>query len=105
MEVGDWEFATSNGLVMPPAYQLRDHLYNAILMRTYTPPTQLPILLLVAYNGTQDGMLQVVRRQQRSVGRLVERLEHDMNIDNRRDDHADTEQMIDNPVPGHALVA
>ena len=61
MEVGDWEYETSNGLVMPPADQLRDHLYNAILTRYYASPTQLPVMLLVAYNGTQDGMLQVHR--------------------------------------------
>ena len=60
-KIGDWEYATSSGLVMPPADQLRDRLYNAILTRYYASPTQLPVMLLVAYNGTQDGMLQVHR--------------------------------------------
>jgi EpsI family protein len=60
-KVGDWEYATSSGLVMPPADQLRDRLYNAILTRYYASPTNLPVMLLVAYNGTQDGMLQVHR--------------------------------------------
>lgn len=61
MMVGDWQFATTNGLVLPPADQLRDRLYNAVLTRYYASPTQLPVMLLVAYNGTQDGMLQVHR--------------------------------------------
>ena len=61
LKVGDWQYETSNGLVMPPADQLRDHLYNAILTRFYASPTELPVMMLVAYNGTQDGMLQVHR--------------------------------------------
>lgn len=60
-QVADWEFATTNGLVLPPADQLRDRLYNAILTRYYSSPRDLPIMLLVAYNGKQDGMLQVHR--------------------------------------------
>lgn len=60
-QVGDWSYETSNGLVLPPADQLRDRLYNAVLTRYYASPTQLPVMLLVAYNGTQDGMLQVHR--------------------------------------------
>lgn len=61
MKVGDWEFATTNGLVLPPADQMSDRLYNAILTRYYASPSNLPIMLLVAYNGKQDGMLQVHR--------------------------------------------
>lgn len=61
MKVGDWEFATANGLVLPPADQMRDRLYNAILTRYYSSPSNLPVMLLVAYNGKQDGMLQVHR--------------------------------------------
>jgi EpsI family protein len=61
MKVADWEYATSNGLVLPPADQMRDRLYNAILTRYYASPSQLPVMLLVAYNGKQDGMLQVHR--------------------------------------------
>lgn len=60
-QVGDWSYETSSGLVLPPADQLRDRLYNAVLTRYYASPTQLPVMLLVAYNGTQDGMLQVHR--------------------------------------------
>ena len=59
--IGNWEYATSSGLVLPPPDQLRDRLYNAIVTRFYVSPTDLPIMLLIAYNGQQDGMLQVHR--------------------------------------------
>lgn len=61
LKVGDWEYKTSSGLVLPPPDQLSDRLYNAILTRYYSSPTQLPVMMLVAYNGKQDGMLQVHR--------------------------------------------
>ncbi len=60
-KVGNWEFTTVNGLVLPPADQMRDRLYNAILTRYYASPTNLPVMMLIAYNGKQDGMLQVHR--------------------------------------------
>ncbi len=60
-KVGKWNYVASSGLVMPPADQMRDELYNAVLTRYYAAPDDLPIMLLVAYNGTQDGMLQVHR--------------------------------------------
>lgn len=61
MKIGDWEYQTSNGLILPPPDQLSDRLYNAVITRYYASPTQLPIMFLVAYNGIQDGMLQVHR--------------------------------------------
>lgn len=61
LKVGDWEYQTSSGLVLPPPDQLSDHLYNAIITRYYASPTNLPVMMLVAYNGVQDGMLQVHR--------------------------------------------
>jgi EpsI family protein len=60
-KIGDWEYQTSSGLVLPPPDQLSDRLYNAIITRYYASPTNLPVMMLVAYNGVQDGMLQVHR--------------------------------------------
>lgn len=60
-KVGDWDYQTSSGLILPPPDQLRDRLYNAIITRYYTARNQLPVMMLVAYNGVQDGMLQVHR--------------------------------------------
>lgn len=61
LKIGDWEYQTSSGLVLPPPDQLSDRLYNAIITRYYASPTQLPVMFLIAYNGIQDGMLQVHR--------------------------------------------
>ena len=60
-QLADWTYRTSGGLVLPPAEQITDRHYNAVLTRSYASPTQLPVMLLVAYSGTQDGMLQVHR--------------------------------------------
>jgi EpsI family protein len=60
-KVGDWEYQTSSGLILPPPDQLSDRLYNAIITRYYASPNGLPVMLLIAYNGVQDGMLQVHR--------------------------------------------
>ncbi|ATE66987.1 exosortase-associated protein EpsI, V-type [Rhizorhabdus dicambivorans] len=60
-KIADWEYQTSSGLVLPPPDQLSDRLYNAIITRYYASPTNLPVMMLVAYNGVQDGMLQVHR--------------------------------------------
>ncbi|MES2498374.1 MAG: exosortase-associated protein EpsI, V-type [Pseudomonadota bacterium] len=61
LTIGDWEYQTSSGLVLPPPDQLSDRLYNAVITRYYMSPTQLPVMFLLAYNGIQDGMLQVHR--------------------------------------------
>jgi len=60
-KVDDWEYEGSNGLVLPPPDQLRDRIYNSLLTRYYASPTTLPIMMLIAYSGQQDGVLQVHR--------------------------------------------
>ncbi|KKC25151.1 exosortase-associated protein EpsI, V-type [Sphingomonas sp. SRS2] len=59
--VGDWEYKTDSGLVLPPEDELRDRLYSRVLTRYYAAPNQMPIMFLVAYSSEQDGMLQVHR--------------------------------------------
>lgn len=56
-----WSFDTSSGLVLPPADQLRDQIYNQILARSYQHADGSQVMLLIAYNGSQDGTLQVHR--------------------------------------------
>ena len=56
-----WAFDSSSGLVMPPSDQMRDQLYAQILTRTYTHEDGSAVMLLIAYNGSQDGTLQVHR--------------------------------------------
>lgn len=56
-----WVFDSSSGLVLPPADQLRDQLYAQVLTRSYTHADGSAVMLLMAYNGSQDGTLQVHR--------------------------------------------
>ena len=59
--IENWEYEGNNGLILPPQDQLRDRIYNSLLTRFYSSPTNLSIMLLIAYSGTQDGVLQVHR--------------------------------------------
>ena len=56
-----WSFDSSSGLVLPPSDQMRDQLYAQILTRVYTNEDGSVVMLLIAYNGSQDGTLQVHR--------------------------------------------
>lgn len=60
-QFGPWQFNTASGLVLPPADQLRDKLYSQLLTRVYARDGQPPVMLLIAYSGSQDGTLQVHR--------------------------------------------
>jgi EpsI family protein len=60
-KVGNWACESNSGLVLPPQDQLRDRIYNRLLTRFYSSPTDLPVMLLIAYSRTQDGVLQVHR--------------------------------------------
>ena len=59
--IGDWQFNTASGLVLPPADQLRDSIYSQLLTRTYMRDGQAPVMLLIAYSGAQDGTISVHR--------------------------------------------
>ena len=59
--VGDWKFESSSGLVLPPSDSLSDRLYDEISTRVYVSEKRPPVMLLIAYSNTQDGMLQVHR--------------------------------------------
>ena len=59
--LGGWRFNTASGLVLPPADQLRDQIYNQLLTRVYVRDDRPPVMMLIAYSGAQDGTLQVHR--------------------------------------------
>ncbi|WP_162234691.1 exosortase-associated protein EpsI, V-type [Sphingomonas sp. Leaf231] len=59
--IGQWEFYSKSGLVVPPADQLSDALYSQLLTRVYLAANSLPIMLLIAQSGGQTGVLQVHR--------------------------------------------
>jgi len=56
-----WSMETTSGLVLPPPDQLSDQLYRDLLTRAYTKPGQPAIMMLIAYGGSQGGVLQVHR--------------------------------------------
>lgn len=59
--IGQWNFETKSGLVLPPDDPLSDSLYSDILTRVYVSEGRPPVMLLIAYSNTQNGMLQVHR--------------------------------------------
>jgi len=58
---GEWAFVASSGLVLPPQDQLQDKLYTQLLTRTYANAAGAEMMLLIAYNASQDGVVQVHR--------------------------------------------
>lgn len=59
--VGDYRFATSSGLVLPPRDELSDRLYDEVLTRVYVAPGKLPIMALLAYGSVQNLSLELHR--------------------------------------------
>lgn len=60
-KIGNFTFDTESGLVLPPSDALSDRLYDNLVTRTYTNPAGEMVMLLVAYNNKQDGVLQIHR--------------------------------------------
>lgn len=60
-QVGDFSFDSESGLVLPPQDALSDRLYDSLVTRTYTNSAGQVVMLLVAYNNKQDGVLQIHR--------------------------------------------
>lgn len=58
---GDWRVVSQSGVVLPPPDALRDRLYDNLVTRVYVGPDEQPIMLLLAYNNAQDGVVQVHR--------------------------------------------
>lgn len=59
--LGPWQFQTASGLVLPPPDQMRDEIYSDLLTRVYYAPNGDGVMLLIAYSGSQDGVIQVHR--------------------------------------------
>ncbi|MGB7407657.1 MAG: exosortase-associated protein EpsI, V-type [Pontixanthobacter sp.] len=58
---GPWTTAARSGVLLPPPDALRDRLYDNLVTRVYTAPAMPPVMLLLAYNNAQDGVVQVHR--------------------------------------------
>ena len=81
--IGRWTYETSSGLVLPPRDQLSERIYDELVTRVYTAPDGTGVMLLIAYSGSQDGMLQVHRPEvcyPASGYQLTETREHDIPI-------------------------
>lgn len=59
--IGQWVFETRSGLVVPVDDPLVKSLYSDVLTRVYVSEDRPPIMLLIAYSNTQNGMLQLHR--------------------------------------------
>lgn len=59
--IGNWRFQQASGLVLPPQDQLRDQIYSQLVTRVYARDDGASVMLLIAYSGSQDGVLQVHR--------------------------------------------
>ena len=58
---GGWEVVSQSGVVLPPPDALSDRLYDNLVTRVYAASDLPPVMLLLAYNNAQDGVLQVHR--------------------------------------------
>lgn len=58
--VGQWSVRASSGVVLPPPDALSDRLYDNLVTRVYSTPRD-AVMVLLAYNNRQDGVLQVHR--------------------------------------------
>ncbi|TCJ34973.1 exosortase-associated protein EpsI, V-type [Parafrankia sp. BMG5.11] len=58
---GPWSKVGSSGVVLPPPDSLSDRLYDNLVTGTYEAPGQPLVMLLLAYNNVQDGVVQVHR--------------------------------------------
>jgi EpsI family protein len=60
-QIGNWNFVTNSGLVVPPNDPLLNALYSQQLTRIYSDGSGPPLMLLMAQSGHQTGFLQVHR--------------------------------------------
>ena len=59
--IGNWNFVTTSGLVVPADDPFERSIYAQILTRVYSDGVHLPVMLLLAQNGGQTGFLQIHR--------------------------------------------
>lgn len=59
--IGPWSLERTSGVVLPPPDQLSDRLYDNLITRVYTGPGSSAVMMLIAYNYMQDGVLQLHR--------------------------------------------
>ena len=60
-KVGPWTFATESGVVLPTPDALADRLYDDLLTRVYQSADGRTVMVAMAYNNVQNGVLQLHR--------------------------------------------
>lgn len=56
-----WSSTNSDGIVMPPPDVLSDRLYDDLVSMTYVDANNAAVMVVVAYNYRQDGIVQLHR--------------------------------------------
>jgi len=59
--IGHWTNDSTGGVVLPPPDQLAQLTYSQQVARTYIADDMPPVMFLMAYGGSQTGMLQIHR--------------------------------------------
>lgn len=59
--IGAWRHHSADGVVLPPADELSERLYDGVLARTYVAPGRPPVMLLIAYGAMQEYERQLHR--------------------------------------------
>lgn len=59
--IGTWSVESTSGVVLPPPDALSDRLYDNLVTRVYRGPNSAAVMMLIAYNYKQDGVLQLHR--------------------------------------------
>jgi EpsI family protein len=59
--IGPWSVQGTSGVVLPPPDALSDRIYDNLVTRVYSGPDSAQVMMLIAYNYKQDGVLQLHR--------------------------------------------
>jgi EpsI family protein len=60
-KIGPWLLQGTSGVVLPPPDAMSDRLYDNLVTRVYRGPDAAAVMMLIAYNYKQDGVLQLHR--------------------------------------------
>jgi EpsI family protein len=60
-KIGPWSVEGTSGVVLPPPDALSDRIYDNLVTRVYGGPGPTAVMMLIAYNFKQDGVLQLHR--------------------------------------------
>ncbi|MBC2668137.1 exosortase-associated protein EpsI, V-type [Novosphingobium piscinae] len=60
-QFADWQVQGRSGVVLPPPDALVDRLYDNLVTRVYANEQGVQVMMLIAYNFRQDGVLQLHR--------------------------------------------